>query len=195
MSKTSRPHPYLLATRTANTESDSQAAADSNRNLSKLTVTSLSTLPTTSTNWFEGAEFSILDLAYGLRVTTRLHAWNTTIWNQTTRTPHILWTDVVVCLPGHTKRVHYIIVWHGHEYKLLKPNTLDKYIYIYSFDMIMNTSYFWHGHEYKLLKPSTLVQTHKRFKRTLIYYDADTQSANFRGNPLRQATKRHLNNS
>ena len=35
----------------------------------------------------------------------------------------------------------------------------------------------------------------KRFKRTLIYYDTDTQYANFRGNPLRQATKRHLNNS
>ena len=35
--------------------------------------------------------------------------------------------------------------------------------------------------------------THKRFKRTLIYYDIDTQSANFWGNPLRQATKRHLN--
>ena len=33
----------------------------------------------------------------------------------------------------------------------------------------------------------------KRFKRTLIYYDTDTQYGNFRGNPLRQATKRHLN--
>ena len=29
----------------------------------------------------------------------------------------------------------------------------------------------------------------KRFKRTLIYYDTDTQYANFRGNPIRQATK------
>ena len=38
------------------------------------------------------------------------------------------------------------------------------------------------------------IQTNKRFKRTLIYYDTDSQSANFRGNPLRQATKRHLNN-
>ena len=35
----------------------------------------------------------------------------------------------------------------------------------------------------------------KRFKTTLIYYDTDTQYANFRGNALRQATKRHLNNS
>ena len=35
-------------------------------------------------------------------------------------------------------------------------------------------------------------QTHKRFKRTLIYYDTDTQSANFWGNPLRQATKQHV---
>ena len=34
---------------------------------------------------------------------------------------------------------------------------------------------------------------HKRFKRTLIYYDAGTQSAKFRGNPFCQATKRHLN--
>ena len=40
------------------------------------------------------------------------------------------------------------------------------------------------------------MQTQKTFNRTLIYYDTDTQSANFRGNPLRQATKkRHLNNS
>ena len=28
-----------------------------------------------------------------------------------------------------------------------------------------------------------------------IYYDTYTQYAHFRGNPLRQATKRHLNNS
>ena len=34
-----------------------------------------------------------------------------------------------------------------------------------------------------------------RFKRTLIYFDTDTQYANFWGNPLCQATKRHLNNS
>ena len=32
----------------------------------------------------------------------------------------------------------------------------------------------------------------KRFKRTLIYFNTDTQYANFRGNPLYQATKRHL---
>ena len=32
-----------------------------------------------------------------------------------------------------------------------------------------------------------------RFKRTLIYDDTNTQYANFRRNPLRQATKRHLN--
>ena len=34
----------------------------------------------------------------------------------------------------------------------------------------------------------------KRFKRTLIYFNTDTQYANFRGNPLYQATKTHLNN-
>ena len=39
------------------------------------------------------------------------------------------------------------------------------------------------------------IQTHERFKRTFIYYDIDTQSAHFRGDPLRQATKGHLNNS
>ena len=39
------------------------------------------------------------------------------------------------------------------------------------------------------------IQTCKRFKRTLIYRDTGGQSANFRGDPLRQATKRHLNNS
>ena len=33
------------------------------------------------------------------------------------------------------------------------------------------------------------------FQRTLIYYDTDTESANFRGNSLCQATKWHLNNS
>ena len=34
----------------------------------------------------------------------------------------------------------------------------------------------------------------KRFKRMLIYFNTDTQYANFRGNPLYQATKRHLTN-
>ena len=33
-----------------------------------------------------------------------------------------------------------------------------------------------------------------RFKRTLIDFNMDTQYAHFRGNPLYQATKRHLNN-
>ena len=33
----------------------------------------------------------------------------------------------------------------------------------------------------------------KRYKRTLIYFDTDTQYAHFRGNSLYQATKRHLN--
>ena len=37
-------------------------------------------------------------------------------------------------------------------------------------------------------------QTHKRFKRTL-FIKTETQSANFRGNPRCQATKRHLSNS
>ena len=32
----------------------------------------------------------------------------------------------------------------------------------------------------------------KRFKRTLIYFNTNTQYANFRGNPLYQATKGHL---
>ena len=35
----------------------------------------------------------------------------------------------------------------------------------------------------------------KRLKRTLISYDTDAQYAHFGGNPLRQATKRHLNNT
>ena len=35
----------------------------------------------------------------------------------------------------------------------------------------------------------------KRFKRTLIYYDTDTQYAHFQENPRCHATKRHLNNS
>ena len=46
-----------------------------------------------------------------------------------------------------------------------------------------------HDNNYEIL-------TYKRFKRTLInHYDADTQSAKFRGNHLCQATKRHFNNS
>ena len=42
------------------------------------------------------------------------------------------------------------------------------------------------------LKHQQLIQTCKRFERTLIYYDTDTQPAYFGGNPLCQATKRHL---
>ena len=37
------------------------------------------------------------------------------------------------------------------------------------------------------------IQTHKRFRKMLIYYDID--KTNFRGNPICQATKQHLNNS
>ena len=36
--------------------------------------------------------------------------------------------------------------------------------------------------------------TTKRFIRTLIYFNMDTPYANLRGNPLYQATKRHLHN-
>ena len=34
----------------------------------------------------------------------------------------------------------------------------------------------------------------KRFKQMLIYFNTDTQYANFRGNLLYQATKQQLNN-
>ena len=34
----------------------------------------------------------------------------------------------------------------------------------------------------------------KKFKRTLIYFNTDTQYAHFQENPLYEATKRHLNN-
>ena len=44
-----------------------------------------------------------------------------------------------------------------------------------------------------VVMPALVIQTHKRFKRMHIHYDIDTQSANFQGNPLRQATKQHLN--
>ena len=36
-----------------------------------------------------------------------------------------------------------------------------------------------------------MTQAQKRFERRLIYFDVDTQNANFRGNPLCQATTRH----
>ena len=55
----------------------------------------------------------------------------------------------------------------------------------------------WKQKSQKRMTASVLKQdpNTKRFKRTLIYYDTDTQSTNFRGNPLRQATRRHLYNS
>ena len=34
----------------------------------------------------------------------------------------------------------------------------------------------------------------ERFKQMLIYFNTDTQYADFLGNPLYEATKRHLNN-
>ena len=36
------------------------------------------------------------------------------------------------------------------------------------------------------------MQTHKRFKRTLLIRKKKRQFANFQGNPLCQATKQHL---
>ena len=42
------------------------------------------------------------------------------------------------------------------------------------------------------MKQIDQIQIHKRFKRTRIYYDADTQSANLRGDPLCQAMKTRL---
>ena len=51
-----------------------------------------------------------------------------------------------------------------------------------------------HSRVYGTLKRKKIqIQTQKRFKRTLICYDTNTQSANLRGNPLCQSTKRHLN--
>ena len=38
-----------------------------------------------------------------------------------------------------------------------------------------------------------IMSKHKKVQ-TNAYFDTDTQYANFRGNPLYQATKRHLNN-
>ena len=49
------------------------------------------------------------------------------------------------------------------------------------------------GYSFEFLWSSQDPNT-KRFKRTLIYFDTDTQNGNFQGNLLYQATKRHLNN-
>ena len=50
------------------------------------------------------------------------------------------------------------------------------------------------------LHSTGIIQTRKRLKnkkqkKTLIYYDTNTQSGNIGGSPLCQATKQHLNNS
>ena len=45
----------------------------------------------------------------------------------------------------------------------------------------------WCTSKYNLQDSNT-----ERFKRTLIYYDTDTQYANYRGNPLRQTKKTTL---
>ena len=69
-----------------------------------------------------------------------------------------------------------------------KIRELTREIRTWSWKYLRQTNSVWiQTHE--RLDPNT-----KRFKRTLIYFDADTQYANFRGNPLCQATKRHLNN-
>ena len=47
--------------------------------------------------------------------------------------------------------------------------------------------------QYPNTRSTHKIQTYKRFKRTLIYNNTDTKSAHFRGSPLCQATKRHLN--
>ena len=47
----------------------------------------------------------------------------------------------------------------------------------------------------RVFEPLNHGQNTKRFKPTLIFSDTDTQYANFRGNPLCQTSKRHLNNS
>ena len=41
----------------------------------------------------------------------------------------------------------------------------------------------------KQIMKKKMIQTHKKFKRTLIYSDTDTKSENFGGNALYQATK------
>ena len=46
-----------------------------------------------------------------------------------------------------------------------------------------------------LVNCHSVIQTHRRFKRTLSYYDTDNTMQIFLGNPLLQASKRHSNNS
>ena len=62
---------------------------------------------------------------------------------------------------------------------LLDPNTAVVWLCC---QKTQNLALVWLGCQ-------TQIQTHKRVKRMLIYYDTDTQSANFQGSPLRQATK------
>ena len=65
-----------------------------------------------------------------------------------------------------------------------------------------NTKRFKHGHTVCKLSRKSLLSSHKTtlkqqvngLKQTLIYFNTDIQYTNFRGNPLYQATKRHLSN-
>ena len=82
----------------------------------------------------------------------------------------------------------------------LPPSTLHPVYVTVQFNSVQNTLLsvaimtikrkFFFAHT----SSATLSKHKKRFKRPLIYFDTDTQYANFPGNPLCQATKRRLNN-
>ena len=64
-----------------------------------------------------------------------------------------------------------------------------------SLHMMMVRSWSWCSGFVLPKNNSVVIQTHKRFKRTLIYYDIDNTMQIFMEIPLFQATKWYLNNS
>ena len=84
----------------------------------------------------------------------------------------------------------YLVVVHS-RYKVANDLEQD------SFKAMVGSVGWLHGEDWEGHSGSGvhLAANTKMFKRTLIYYDTDTQYAHFGGNPLHHATNRHLNNS
>ena len=60
---------------------------------------------------------------------------------------------------------------------------------------ISAAAHSWDGESVPLNKIVTPRSQHKKRSRRTLFIKTKTQSANLRGNPLYDATKRHLNNS
>ena len=77
----------------------------------------------------------------------------------------------------------------------LTPLCVDVIVHSFSsghFILIHSVFCFFKPETEWLLTFWNKIQTQNRFKRTLIYLSTDTHYVDFRGNPLYQASKRHL---